>query len=70
MFAEALTAKCNAEPHFRRVKRHRSKSGSKPENLKSAPEASGTSATSSDAVGEGMAQFLKKKKLSELKVHS
>lgn len=61
MNGEAVTAKCKAEPQIpREKKRHRSKSGPKPENRKSIPEASGASATSSDAVGEGMAQFLKK----------
>jgi len=61
MNSDAVTAKCKAEPQIpREKKRHRSKSGSKSEHRKSIPEPSGASATSYDAVGEGMAQFLKK----------
>ena len=59
--AEAVTAKCKAEPQIpREKKRHRSKSGSKPEHRKSVQEVPGASATSYDPVGDGMAQFLKK----------
>eukprot|EP00092_Neocalanus_flemingeri_P009069 GFUD01009761.1.p1 GENE.GFUD01009761.1~~GFUD01009761.1.p1 ORF type:complete len:793 (-),score=143.29 GFUD01009761.1:1113-3491(-) len=61
MNSDSVTAKCKAEPQIpREKKRHRSKSGSKSEHRKSIPEASGASATSYDAVGDGMAQFLKK----------
>jgi len=61
MNSEAVTSKCKAEPQIpREKKRHRSKSGSKNEHRKSIPEAPGATATSYDAVGEGMAQFLKK----------
>ena len=61
MNADAVTANCKAEPQIpREKKRHRSKSGSKPELRKSIPETSGVIATPSDPVGDGMAQFLKK----------
>ena len=61
MNAEAVSAKCKAEPQLpRQKKRHRPRRGSNPVNRKSIHEASGASATSSDAIGEGMAQLLKK----------